>query len=268
MEEKDMEYAEANSVKVLETNILHASDVIYWLDGTTAQNPAEMQRLDNPLSLHITSKPRDAKIINTTGKTAILRKPINDIVIGKATETDKTRPVAPTYSFIGEAWDHDRRFNPIHFDLTLGAGNGENIVVYPSPLGTLMPPAGCLYGALHLDGGNNPLIWALLELTVEINSEVNQVYRAQCDAKGDFRIALTRLPPLPASIEGYEATLQATANTANQVDVAPDTTTYSTVQLQSASANTFGTDYQLIIIPGERFRIRSNGKDYLAASTP
>ena len=268
MEENNTEYAEANSVKVLETNILHASDVIYWLNGTTAEDPAEMQQLDYPLNLRLTSKPRDAQIINSSGKTAILRRPTQDIVEGTATEADKVRPAAPTYSFTGEAWDHDRRFNPIRFDLTLGAGNGESIVIYPSPLGTQIPPAGCLYGALHLNGGDNPLIWALLELTVEISSGVNQVYRAQCDAKGDFRIALTRLPPLPTNIDGYDASLRVTANTANHSGAAPDTTTYSTVQLQSANTNTFSTDYQLTIIPGERFRIRSNSKDYLAASTP
>ena len=25
------------AIKVLETNVLHASDVLYWLDGTTAE---------------------------------------------------------------------------------------------------------------------------------------------------------------------------------------------------------------------------------------
>lgn len=268
MDSDTIEYAEADSVQVLETNILHASDVVYWLNGVTAEDPSQMQRLDQSLDLQLMSKPRDAKVINSQGKTAVLRKPTLDILNGIATEVDKTRPAVPTYSFSGAAWDPARRFNPVQFDLTLGAGNGENVILYPSPLGTRVTPGGYLYGALHMDGGDVPLIWALLELTVTISSGVQQIYRAQCDAKGDFRIALTRLPPLPSNLSGYAAVLRATANTGNSADTAPDTSSYSAVKLQAGGGNNFNIDYTLTVIPGQRLKIQSNAKDYLAASTP
>jgi len=265
--EDDIEYAEANHVQVLETNVLHAADVIYWLNGSSAENAADMQRLDLPLQLRVSEKPRDAKILNGAGKTAILRKPSIDMVIGEASEADKTRPALPAFSLVGEAWDNNRRFNPARFNLNLGAGNGEQVVLYPSPLGTRVPPGGSVFGALHLDGGNNPLIWALLELTVSISSEEDQVYRAQCDAKGDFTIALNRLPPLPESISSYNAVLRASGSTTTNASVAPDTSSYAALQLQAASNSSFNTEYALTVIPGQRLRLNSSGKDYLAAST-
>ena len=64
-----------SSVNVLETNILHASDVIHWLDGTTGEAPAEMLRANVLPQLRMTTAPADLRVINTYGKTALLRRP-------------------------------------------------------------------------------------------------------------------------------------------------------------------------------------------------
>jgi len=267
MSDAEIEYAEANAVRVLETNILHAADVIYWLDGSTAENHTDMQRVDSLLHLRITQKPRDAKILNSAGKTTVLRKPSLNMVSGRAQDADKQRPALLPFTLAGEARDVQRRYNPSLINVSLGSGNGQSIVVYPSPLGTRILNGGSLYGALRLNNTTTPLIWALLELTIELNSDSSQIYRAQSDGKGDFVFALNRLPPLPESISSYSATLRVTGNTTNSASAAPDTATYSAFQLQSASNSSFNAEYALTVIPGQRLRINSDGKDYLAALT-
>ncbi len=267
MEGQEIEYAEASSVRILETNILHASDVIYWLNGASAEAEEDMTRVFVPLVLNLSSKPRDAKIINSAGKTAFLRTPINDIIEGAASEADKTRPVMETYSVVGEAWDYSRRYNPARIALTLGAGNGEAIVVYPSPLGVVNTPGGSVFGSLKMDGDESPVIWGLVQLVVTIAEAETQTYRAQTDANGDFILSLNRLPPLPDSITEYNAVLSATASSANTAEMAPDTTTYLAIELQSSSTDVFNTSFSLAVTPGERARVNSNGKDYLAATT-
>jgi hypothetical protein len=266
MSETEIEYAEVNRVEVLETNILHASDVIYWLDGSTAEEIVHMRRLDFLLDLNISALPRDARLINRPGMTAILRKPELDIVPGIASEVDKLRPDFAVYAVSGEARDHSRRFNPVRFDLELGTGTGEALVLYPSPLGTRASPGGMLFGRLLLDGGLLPLPWAMLELEVSLTEELSQLYRAQCDAHGDFAIALNRLPPLSEGIVSYAAVLRVSANTENSSDSAPDFSTYSGVELQAADSDEFNNEFVLAITPGQRTRVNSSSKNYLAAA--
>lgn len=275
MDDLPLEFAEANSVRVLETNILHASDVIYWLDGSSAEMQENMQRLQEPLNIKISQRPLDAKIINTAGRTVFLRRPVNDFVQGIANEADKSRPVMASYSIVGEAWDITRRYNPAKIDVTLNTGSntggsdpgeGTSIVVYPSPLGTLKTSAGSIFGNLKIDADQSPLIWAMVTLEVTISVSETQIYRAQTDANGDFTVALKRLPPLPESITQYDAVLNVTANSANTVDTAPDTTTYLAIELESSSANVFDTNFALALVPGECTRVNSIGKEYLAAT--
>ena len=57
MAQREFELADAIQVRVLETNLLHASDVIYWLDGSTAEAVSDMTRIDHSLELSITQKP-------------------------------------------------------------------------------------------------------------------------------------------------------------------------------------------------------------------
>lgn len=267
MEDKEIEYAEMNAVRVLETNVLHASDVIFWLNGTSAETLSDMTRVPMPLDLSFSAKPKDARIINSAGKTAFLRTPTNDFVQGVATEADKVRPEFDTYEVIGEAWDSSRRFNPARIDLTLGSGLGEAIVIYPSPVGTQKSPGGSLFGRLLMDDDESPVIWGLLTLVVTLSESETQTYRAQTDAHGDFVIPLNRLPPLPESITEYDAVLSLSTNTANTVTSAPDTTTYSATELQSSSTNAFNANFALQVTPGSKARISSNAKDYLAATT-
>ncbi|TQV71496.1 hypothetical protein FLL45_20295 [Aliikangiella marina] len=263
---KQIEYAEANQVSVLETNILHASDVIYWLNGASGESVSEMSRVETPLNVFIESQPRDLKTLSANGKLALWRNPTQDIYIGHANEADRARPALPSFNFTGEVWDPTRRFNPARFDLTLGTASGESVILYPSVLGTQKSPGGLLYGRLVRESNQSPLIWSLLELEVEISVSQSITFRAQSDSNGDFSISLKRLPPLPESITDYSATLTVTGNSSNTQDTAPDLASYTDWQLESTdTTDSFSLSLDLSVVPGNTARINSNGKTYLAA---
>ena len=265
--EQQTQIATANHVKVLETNVLHASDIIYWLDGASAEELQDMQRVDVSLAVLPSVAPRDARLVNRHGCTAILRKPTLDIVAGVASEADRQRPTLPLYNFAGEVWDRQRRYQPARFDLNLGAGNGASVVLLPTPAQALSRARGCIFGRLLQDSDQAPLIYALLQLVVTIPGGQPQTYRAQTDRHGDFIVALNRLPPLPDNVDHYDALMTVTANIASSAAVAPDTSTYIDFELQSSTAASFNTDFNLSVEPGNKQRVNSLNKDYLAAQS-
>jgi len=153
-----------SSLKVLETNILHASDVIFWLDGTTAETPSDMLRIAQPLALQLTTRPRDLLVVHGSGKTAFMRRPGTPIINGSATAADKQRPVQPTFAVAGIVSDPEGRYVPRRFSIVAGNGVGHGLVVYPTPLGTRISPAGGLIGTLRFNGSKAPVPWARLTL--------------------------------------------------------------------------------------------------------
>lgn len=264
-EEKKPEYAIADNVRILETNLLHASDVIYWVDGSSAESSTQMSRIEIPLDISFSNRPRDLSVLYGAGKTALWRRPTTEVVDGEATQAQRARPAQSPFNLAGEAWDSSRRFNPMTFDLTLGSGNGHAVVVYPTPLGTRTPPGGALFGTVLIESTQAPVIWGLMELVITISTTETLTVRAQTDANGDFVLALKRLPPLPDSIPEYAAQLTLSTDSANNAETAPDLSGYSAVQLESlTTAGSFGSTLALTLRPGERSRVNSAGKNYLA----
>jgi hypothetical protein len=266
-DQNDIEYAEANYVEVLETIALHASDVLYWLDGTTGLVPAEMTRIDIRLAISFSAKPRAISVLHKIGQTAFWRRADTSLIDGEATQAQIARPAVVPFDVIGEAWDFSRRFNPVAFNVTLGAGTGAAMIVYPSPMGTKIPNGGVLLGTALVDATQEPVIWGMVEVTITIAVAETLTVRAQTDANGDFILPLKRLPPLPESVTEYSAQLTLQSNVANSADVAPDPSSYSSVQIESlTAANNFTNTLALTITPGERRRIRSSAKTYLAVA--
>lgn len=266
-EEDDLEYALANHVRVLETNVLHATDVIYWLDGSSANNSTEMQRVAKNLRIQFANKPADLSVLHSLGKTALWRRPTSAMVNGEANEAEKTRAPQTPFDLSGELWDDARYFNPTAFTVSVGSGSGQEVVVYPSPFGTQVSSAGAVYGRALVDASGNPVIWGILELVITLSASEDLSVRAQTDANGDFVIPLRRLPPLPESITEYAAQLSLTGNLANDAETAPDASTFSSLQMESlTSATSFSNSVSLDIVPGQRTRINSAGKNYLAVA--
>lgn len=254
-----------SSLKVLETNILHASDVIFWLDGTTAETPADMLRIAQPLTLQLTTRPRDLQVVHSSGKTAFMRRPDNPIVTGSATAAEKQLPVQPTFVVAGIVSDSEGRYIPRRFSIDAGNGVGHGLVVYPTPLGTRISPAGGLIGTLRFNGSNAPVPWALLTLVVTNAVGSTLSFRCQASDNGDFMLPLNRLPPLPEGIDNYSAQFSIEALASAAADAPLDPADLVAMDLgEPDEDDQFTTPIGLTIVPGEIRLIRSANRDHLA----
>jgi len=253
------------AVRFLETNILHASDVIYWLDGSTGVEEADMQRLDPILSVRLDAAPTDLQLLHTAGKTALWRKTAGVMVKGLANETDKQRPDEETYDITGTVSDVQRRYIPRRFTIEAGNGAGHGVVLYPTPFGTRLGRGGGLRGTMRFDGNGQPAVWALLTLTVDLTLGATLVCRAQSDAHGDFIIAMHRLPPLPEGSDHYAANLTVQALAEATPDEAVDPADLAAMNLGELSVDdSFAASIALSVVPGELALIRSSSRDHLS----
>ncbi|WP_319585480.1 hypothetical protein [uncultured Desulfobulbus sp.] len=254
-----------SSLKVLETNILHASDVIFWLDGTTAETPSDMLRIAQPLALQLTTRPRDLLVVHGSGKTAFMRRPGIPIINGSATAADKQRLVQPTFAVAGIVSDPEGRYIPRRFSIVAGNGVGHGLVVYPTPLGTRISPAGGLIGTLRFNGSNAPVSWARLTLVVTNAVGSTLSFCCQASKTGDFMLPLNRLPPLPEGIDNYSAQLRIEALAAVNADNPIDPADLVAMDLGEIDQdNQFSSPIGLTIVPGELRLIRSSNRDHVA----
>lgn len=253
------------AVKVLETNILYASDVIYWLDGSSAAQEADMRRLSEAVVLQLDTRPADLQFLHTPGKTALWRRSAGKTVQGPPSEADKLRPAEAAYVIAGSVADSQRRYVPRRFEIQAGNAAGHSVVLYPTPFGTKLGRGGGLRGTLRFAGSNAPAVWALLTLIVNLGVGGNLICRAQADANGDFIIAMHRLPPLPEGVTEYAATLSiralAAADAADAMD--PDDLVAMTLGALNTD-NSFAAELALSVVPGEIGLIRSFNRDHLA----
>lgn len=252
-------------MKVLETNILQASDVIYWLDGSSHTSTEKMQRLAHPLHIQISQSPKDLTVINHTGKTALLRKPSDNIVEGNATEAQRAFVAGDTYSLSGQVRDPKGFFNPRLFSLAAGAGNGHELVLYPTPMGTRLTAVGAMLASLRWQADASAVAWAMAELTVTIAGiSQPQVYRAQADHRGELIIPWPKLPPLPEGETHYNAALSIQALPSATVDEPIDLSTLVAAELESTTTeDAFSHSIGLQLVPGERLVLRSANKGHL-----
>ena len=253
-----------NRVNVLETNILHASDVIYWLDGSSAPDPNAMLRLPAALELQLTTRPGDLLVVNSVGKTAFLRRPQNPIVAGSASEADLQPSISPTFTIAGIVSDSSGRYIARRFSIAAGNGAGHGLVLYPSPLGSRFGPAGGVLGTLRFSTSGAPVPWAMLTLTVTTTLGATLIFRAQANGQGDFMLPLTRLPPLPEGITDYAATLTVSA-LASAVAASPvDPAELVAMALGDLAADAvFADPISLTLVPGEIRLLRSSSQNHL-----
>ncbi len=254
-----------STLKVLETNILHASDVIYWLDGTSAEAQSEMMRLPYAVALSLSARPSDLQLLHSAGKTALWRRTTEPMVEGVASEADLAFPVSPTYPLAGSVQEPNGRYNPRTFSLTAGNLGRQVVELFPTPYGTRFGVGGGLTGTLRFTTNGNPVPWALLTLEVSTGLSGTLTFRAQADAKGDFSIAMARLPPLAEGVALYNATLSIAALATADAETPLDPADLLPMNLgQLSSENTFSNPIGLTVVPGEIKLIRSMNLDHLA----
>lgn len=256
------------SVKVLETNVLHASDVLYWLDASSAEVENDMLRIERPLAVSFTTRPSDLQWLHSAGKTALWRRPTGAMVAGMASETNKIKPAAPAYTLAGEVSDPEGRFLPRTFSLTLGTAAGHALALYPSPLGARFGRGGGVLGTLRFSNTGKPVPWALLTLVVTTALGDTLTFRAQSSGAGDFILPATRLPPLPEGVSAYAATLTVAALSDADAQTPIEPTAVTAMKLgDMASADVFADAINFNVVPGEIRSVRSKNKDYLAVQS-
>ncbi|GGO76242.1 hypothetical protein GCM10011348_02980 [Marinobacterium nitratireducens] len=258
-----------SAVKILETGVLHASDILYWLDGSTASDIASMQRLPHPVRLELNSRPGDLQIRQAPGKTALWRRGAVAIVDGEAGEADKAFASGGSYTLAGRVYDSRGFYNPRTFSITAGAGGvpvaGHGLVMYPSPQGTRFGRAGGLIATLRYASDESVVPWALLTAVVTIPGIGDQTYRAQADHRGDVLLPLHRLPPLPEGVDEYSISLGVEALQGASPDTPLNTGDLVAMELESlTSAGAFSDPIGFSVVPGEIRLIRSDNKDHLA----
>lgn len=252
-------------ITVLETNILHASDIIYWLDGSSAAQESDMLRLNHTLVMQLDEYPDDVQFLHTPGKTALWRRSSGKIIAGTASDTEKERSVENVYTLAGTVTDSQRRYIPRRFSIDAGNTAGHGVVLYPTPFGTRLGRGGGLRGTLRFDSNSSPVMWALLTLTVDLTVGTNLICRAQADGNGDFILALHRLPPLPEGINQYSAMLSIRASSEARADTPIDPVDLESMALGALDVdNNFADAITLSVVPGEIRLIRSSNKDHIA----
>lgn len=269
--------------RVLETPLHHASDLLTWLDASRDDGQGNLPRIDQPLTITLSDAPRDTQLIQRPGQTLVWRRSqaeLHPVVAGEASEAQRERPTASTFTLAGSVSDPAGRFNPRLFSVTAGAAAGHALQLYPSPAGTLLGAAGGLQLALRyadavaMDAppetdrfvGERVAAWALVTVAVTPLVGPVQTYVAQADARGECRIALRRVPQLPkdAPAPDYAAVLTVQADPATLDDPAVDPDSLPDRQLgDPATANTFIDQVSFRFRPGQQLSLTSHGKDHL-----
>jgi len=102
----------------------------------------------------------------------------------------------------------------------------------------------------------NLLSWAMVELANETQLDVSQL---------SFRLALSRLPPLPEHVDSYAARLSVQASATATEDEPVDPAELSAMQLgRLDQEDVFAAAIDLSVKPGEVLSVKSSAKDYLA----
>ncbi len=224
-----------------------------------------MQRVAKPLIVKLTERPGDLQTLQRPGKMALWRRPGTPMFSGMADESERARPVEDTFQIAGVVSDVEGLLNPRGFQLTVGNGAGHPVVLYPSPTGTRFGKGGGLVGRVRFDASGNPASWALLTLEVTASQSTTLHFHAQADAKGDFMLATSRLPPLPESVESYSATLSIKASLSATAAEAVDPGSLVDMELGDLEdAGDFENPIELNVVPGDVRRLRSANKDFLA----
>ena len=258
--------------RVVETVVLHASDVIFWLDASSDSTPDKLQRVDRPLDVKFDrSVPgfENIEVLHKPGKTAVWRAGFAEVYpqvtpgqpagprVVRPTGSQRIRPTEPTFNLSGTVSDPSGRYNPRTFSVSLGNAAGPVVSLFPTPIGTDLMSGG-LIGTLRLAATGQPLPWAVVRLSVTLIGGTSAEFQAQADENGDFMLSVTRLPPLPESVTSYAATLSvrglATASAATPLDPATLTPMEFAALDQAA---TFAQQLPLQIVPGAVSLLRS-----------
>jgi hypothetical protein len=245
---------------VLETCLWHGSDWIAWIDRSGDARPGVLPLVDIPLEVKLTGRPpRDLSVVHKPGRTLLWRlqpETLRRTEPGEVDAAGRQRPAVPPYALEGELSDPSGKYLPRRFALNVGTAVGHSVPVYRAPVNVRYQSAGGLQGrAVFADG--TPAAWAVIEVTVTPPLAGAMPFVTQADARGEFRLALNRLPALTkdAPASRYDATVAVRASlaAAGAASINPDL-------LPAVQVNALAN---LKITPGRVDRLHSAGSDKL-----
>lgn len=255
---------------IVETLVLHASNFIEWVDASGVQGGARRPVPAQGLRIRLDDPPADLELIHKTAGTILWRRvppELRRVIDGAASPADLAVPPEadePLYPLAGEVADAAGHFLPRRFSISAGRRAEHALRLFRSPLGTRFGRAGGLTGRTTLEDGT-PVPWALLALRVTPPLADPFDYVAQCDAHGEFRLSLERLPALikdaPATTYPGVLTVQAAAS-GTDPDALPAARVFGT---SGGAGNTasFKTQITVKIAPGRIATLASPGRDAL-----
>jgi len=193
-------------IRVKETMIRQASDVIRWLDATGREG--QENPVLNPLQVELSEDNaiKGLSFLHKPGCSIIWRSQLADeaqlqrtVAPGRASETEKQRPAQTPYQLKGIVSDPTETFNPRAFVKNCGNNHYPQIALYRSVPGTRLSQNKCLQGILRFQQLLNepkarPASWALVSLTINLTTTGDSfTFNAQADSQGYFQIPVNRL---------------------------------------------------------------------------
>lgn len=261
------------NIQVLETTILQAVDILRWVDGASGTSDAvdAKRPIDHVLALQLSAGPSDLVVRHRTGATALWRRGDTTLVKGAADASQLERPAGLSFALSATVFDPRGAYNPRRISLTAGDGAAHTLMLFPSPRAISFGPGGGLMGRLCYAADDRPAAWACLTLTVTIGPTGQLEFWAQADADGQFRLAMSRLPPLPHGKDHYAAKLHVKAVPGAGAKTPPDLsvdTDFHTMAIlkpeHHPAAHQFTTALPLQVKPAEVQRLASVDKTSLA----
>lgn len=253
-------------IQVLESTILHASDQIFWLDGSSAADVSAMRRVARPLQLELSQSPRDLAMREGTGKFVFWRRAGASVSDGVADDSDKAFTTAGTYTLAGTVSDPGGHYLPRRFSVTAGNNppTGHALTLYPAPVAVRFNRGGGLRLSLGRAADATPLPWAIVTASISVPGLGTQIYRAQADARGELLLPFLRLPPLAEGIDDYSATLTIHGRNDTSADQISNPDDFIAMELGAPDDASFSQSIGFSAVPGELSTLRSDGRTYLA----
>ncbi len=258
------------NIKVLESQVSHVYDVLYYKDGSTRHMGEERSSvITQSINVKLLTANKELKLIpkSSSGTLIFTKKTNTQTITGIPDEGQKKRPVIVTSDITIELTQEDSQFHPRLANLTLGDMTAKKIIwLYPG-LKHSHGQQQAIYGqAVFSDG--TPASWSLLELEVEYKPQKTITLYAQADHNGDFDMPLKGLPLRPQNINHYPAKLliksqsEAQIQAANQIQDLADPDTFLNKEVGSHIDNqivTYDDKLTINLIPEIRTRIMTEG---------
>lgn len=243
-------------IRIHETLVRHASDVIRWRDATGRDD--EFRAADDAtlqIQLAEETDAFDVTLTHKPGVSVVWRKRFSEerpmrFTIdqpGRPSEDAIRRPDEVSFVLKGRVSDLNSRFNPRHFELTLGNHQYPLIDLYRTPDATPVSQNKVLQGLLRFEKQPSestalPASWALITLEVELTTTGDRFrFHGQADIDGFFRLPVTRLSTAMLS-SGFTAHFSVQADRLQSRVSVPDPATMTRRDIQPPSGGDFVPD--------------------------